>query len=652
MTLQWLREREFNGGQSFDCPSFDSEDGIRRLLDACPSVLTDKAFNEAVEQIARDGEDLSRLDCSMVDVSTGLELSDVPESGNLLMALACAEALAVAPSLSTWERVRKLKSNSWQLENWLFGIMKVGAERNADRRAVYVGLAKAVFEALDGLALVSQFERYNHERKQFREDWNESTNRLEKIWWGLRGYECSDYEESPLFRLIAALAPTEFIYIVSQSRNPHLVNAALWAGGAFEAFSVWEKCAVSAPAAFADDGSWNGSVTIPLLLVMARDELMQAGYRSTRPGMSEVETEDAKQEITNLVTAVVGALAKREDALPLFARWSTWLMRQQLMQNRKVANNVRSSVVVDESLIEAIGRALKGKRLVPESPADASAWEAWCYRAVLASHAHSGFIAVPDCEGFLGEWDIGFDDWSDTRGKQLRERASLIVTMNSGIPGNAAHSLAYPIAMSGSPVDQWGNLWETTLPLREIVEFDDNYQERGEAGKLLLLVFCMGLAILDQRVALCPTADSPQARDLARLHEALALAVREMREIDDTLNREQWQQAAQHLAVRRVIWEEIASDEGAGRSFAVFLLTDQPTFSDYLIDARNDVMELVAMLQMARLNGAASKRIGESLAAASIDLSATVATARRLNGISDRQYPINEEQLKEVLSGI
>ncbi|MBW7902524.1 MAG: hypothetical protein H3C26_13670 [Rhodocyclaceae bacterium] len=649
MTPQWTRERECESRQFLDSSFFDPEEGVRRLLEACPSVARDKTFREAVEWIARDGEDLSELELRMGDVSARLELTDIPKSANLLLALACAEALAAAPSLATWERVRKLQSNSWQIENWLSGVMKVCAEGDAGKRDAFIGLAETAFKALDAFALVSQFERRNTERKQFGENWNERADKLEEIWFGRCDVDFFEYEESPLFRLLAALAPAEFIRIVSQSRNPHLVNSALVHGEAWSTFSLWKEFARSAPTAFDADGTWNGSVMIPLLLVMARGELMQATRISPRFDASEIETENARQEIPKLSSAIVEILAKRLDALPLFARWSTWLMRQRLLQCGTAANGMRTSSDVDDALIEAIGLALKGKALVPESPADAPTWEAWCYRAVLASHAHSGFIAVPGCEGFLGEWAIGFDDWADARGKRLRARADLITTLNKEIPGDAAHALAYPIAMSESPVNKWLALWDATLVLREVVEFGEEYQERGEAGRLLLLVFCMGLAILDQRVAQHPASDSVQARDLARLHEALALAVREMREIDVSLNREQWRQANRHLAVRRLIWEEKASNAGAGPNFSVFLPTDKPTFDDYLIETQNDVMELVPLLQMARRNGAADKAVREKLVAASIDLSRIVATARRLNEISARRYPMDEMQMEKVL---
>lgn len=657
MTIQWPNERESENPQQFGKRAIDPKDELRRLLEACPAGLP-AAFNEAVEWIVQKGEDISALEKRMSAVSNELELAEFPESVNLLMAFACAEALAKMPLLQTWQNVRKLTSHSWQLEHWLSDAMMVCAEEKVSTKEAYTKLAKEVFETLDSFRLTSQFDRHNKEREQFRVAWDENCEKLEEIWWGLRGWHEMNYqEELPLFNVFGTLDPVGFMDVISQSKNPYLVSSALLAVGAFRKFGLWENLAVTAPSAFVDDGTWNASVTMPLLLVMARDQLLQAGRHVPHSDASDTEVERVKQEISKLTEAVITTLNRRQDASPLFARWSTWLMRQLLMQGIKDTDNVRSSAFVDAPLIEAIGHELQGKSVDPESPSDAPAWEKWCYRCVLASHANSGFIAVPDCNSFLKEWTINLDDWTDKRGRQLREHASLIVIMNKEIPGDAAHLLAYPIAMSELPVDAWIGLWDVTQPLREIVEFgdaddfgSDEYQSRAEAGRLMFLVFCMGLAVLDQRVSQCLSRGSPQARVVAKLHEKLALAVREMREIDDTLNREQWLQAVRHLAVRRLIWEDRGDEVEKDRRFAIFLYEDKPTFSDYLSAARNDVMELLAILHSTLLNESNRHIVLDKLHAAAIDLSNVIATAKRLNNISARKYPIDEAQLRSLIS--
>lgn len=656
MTIQWPNEREHSMGYIPEDHSFDPKDELRRLVKASSSGVP-AAFHQAVKWIAQQGEDTSELEQRMVAVSSEPQLAEFPEIVNLLMTLACAEALAESPSLQTWQNVRKLKSNSWYLENWLSAAMLVCAEERSSVKEAYTELAKKVFEVLDRFQLISQFDRNNKEREQFRMAWDETGAKLDEIWWGLRHWNETNYEEEfPLFDVFGSLDPSGFMEILSQLRNPYLVSSALLAGNIRWKFGLWEKFAITAPSAFAADGTWNGSVTIPLLLVMARDQLLQAVWHIPGLNSSDTEVEKVKREIAELAEAIITTLVKRQDTFPLFARWSTWLMRQLLTHGVKDAANVRSSAFVDAALIEAIGRKLQDGNPNPESPSDASTWEKWCYKCVLASHAKNGFISVPSYDSFLKEWAINLDNWGDKRGRQLREHAGIIVTTTKGIPGDAAHFLAYPIAMTESPVNAWIGLWDVTQTLREIVEFGDadalgsnEYEARAEAGRLLFLVFCIGLAILDQRASQCLAGSSLKARDLVKLHEALALAVREMREIDDTLNIERWLQAVQHLAVRRLIWEDRGDQVREDGRFPIFLQEDKPAFSDYLNAAKNDVAELVTLLNSALLNESNRQIVLDKLPNASINLPNVIATAKRLNRVSARRYPIDEALLRSLV---
>jgi hypothetical protein len=658
MTIQWPTERE-SANRQFNDNSIDPKEELPRLLADCSSGLP-VIFDNAVEWITQQGDDTSELERRMSAVSDELELSDFPESVNLLMAWACAKALEESPSLQTWQNVRKLQSSSWQLEHGLSDAMMIYAERENSAKEAYIKLAKEVFAALDDFQLTSQFDRHNKEREQFRASWDENCAKLDLIWQGLHWWNEMNYEEEfPLFRVLGNLDAAEFMDVISQSKDPYLVKSVLSAVGTWFKFSLWKTFAASAPTAFDENSHWTSSIVLPLLLITARNELLQASRSIPHFDASDIEVEKVKQEIANLTEAVIATLANRLDALPLFARWSTWLMRQLLMQEIKKIDDVRSSAYVDAALINAIGSELKKKNVNPAFPSNDvptwEAWEAWCYRCVLASHANNGFIAVPDCESFLKEWKISFDDWPGEQGKQLRRHADLFTGVAKEIPSGAAHYLAYPIAMSETPVDAWIELWATTQLLREIVEFgdaddseSDKYQSSTEADKLLLLAFSIGLAVLDQLVSKCSTGDSPQARDLAKLHEALASAVREMLEINYFLSREQWLQAIKHLAVRRLIWEDRASEVGKNKRFSIFLPDDEPTFSDYLSAAKNDVMELLAVLQMTRLNESDRKIVKDKLNTASIDLSEVIATAKRLNGISARKYPIDQGQLREI----
>lgn len=141
------------------------------------------------------------------------------------------------------------------------------------------------------------------------------------------------------------------------------------------------------------------------------------------------------------------------------------------------------------------------------------------------------------------------------------EHADLIASMVKETQGIAANLLAYPMAILPSPQMTWQCLWDNAIVLREIVAFGDSdaisdgYASRYEAGKLLLLLFRIGLAIFDQRAERCVNCHSIEAESLVILYNNLVLASREMYEIDKTLNHDEWRLVIQHLAIRRMIWE-------------------------------------------------------------------------------------------------
>ena len=658
MSIQWPREREATNSQSNINDSFKTEQDFHQLLGAggesLPTIL-----DEAVTWVVQQGGEIAELEQRITMICNQVDLQEFPDSANLLMTWVCAEALVQSPSLQTWGNVKRLKYNSWQIEHWLASAMIVRAERSSNARKAYIDLTKEVFVGLDSSSLVSLSGRYNQERVSALSYWKECRDKLDELWWGLRGWSgFMVYEEDlSLFHVLNQLDPDELIHDISQSTNPYVVHSVLTLSGAgafFGRFEQWKKFAADAPTAFEADGTWNGSVFAPLLLVEACNQLLLAGRSIPHFNASDVDVERVKREIVSVVEAVVSTLAKRPDAIALFARWSTWLMRQMLSHSEKDTHDVRSAAFVYDALIEAIGRKLKGKSVIQISSSDASFWEAWCYRCVLASHAYGGFIDLPNSRDFLAEWTLSPDEWAEKKGQRLRERANFIVTMSKEVPGMAANLLAYPIVRADSPTEAWIGMWNATYALREIVEFGDadasadEYQSRLEAGKLLLLVFRIGLAILDQRVDQCSSSDTPVARSQAKLNEALASAVREMREIDDTLNRGEWLTAIRHLAVRRLIWEMSGSEGQKSPSFPVFCADDKPTFSDYLAEEKGNAFELLALIQWVLINAPDIPRLQSELSTASVNLTDALVMVRRLNQYSQRRYPIDELQLQKI----
>ncbi|MEY2333430.1 hypothetical protein GL267_006005 [Acidithiobacillus ferrianus] len=660
MNEHWPSEHHAKSREAFADSSFKNEQDFLDLLDAFPNGLP-RDFDEVVAWIVNKDGDLVELEQRIVPIVGAANLQTYLDSQTLLMTLACAAAFARSPSLQTWCRVKAFKYNSWQLARWLSEAMMAYVQVTLSARDAYVLLAKEVFSGLENFSLQSKFDRTNKERASVWNCWNKRQDKLEEIWCDLRGGQAfMIYEEElSLFQVFYKLEPDEFIHTISGSANPYLVSAMLFVAGigAFSPrFSEWKRMIAAAPPAFEDGGRWNGSVLMPLLLVEARSQLLQVERLHRNPGstFTSNEIDEVKQEITSTAKLIVTILVTRQDALAIFVRWAPWLIRQILGQTSMEIDNVTSPAFADDALIAEIGRKLGESPLPQASPDDAPLWEAWCYQCVLSSLAYNGHIQAPAWEIFGNEWRLLPEDWVEHKGQLLRAHASLIGIMNKEIPGMAANLLAYPIAQSSSPTEAWIALWNDAITLREIVEFGDSdavkdeYSSRSEAGKLLLLLFGIGLAIFDQGAARSTDNKSTEARSLVSLFTELNSATCEMREIDSTLNHDKWLLIVQHLAIRRMIWEYPSGNETTSMNPQVFKVDDTPTVSDILSEAKGNVIELVAILQSLLLNSPDASRLKANLNTATIDLFDVIQSIRSLNQSHPRKYPIDEAQLRPL----
>lgn len=658
MNEQWPSERYAEQQEVLADPSFKTAQDFLNFLKLAHIKIKD--LDKVTNWIAEQDGNLAELEHRTAQLADEF-LPGISDGHPLLTTLACAVALAHTPSLKTWEKVTAFKYHSSQLDHWLSEAMIAYAEFHPPACIAYVALAKEVFAALENLSLQSKSDHINNQRANAWAYWGECRGQLDEIWWNLRGWHgFMTYEdERALFHVFYKLNSGEFIRTISKSANPYLVSGLLFVasiGTYYPQFSEWKRMIVAAPVAFESDGKWNGSVLMPLLLVEARNQLLQARQSIRNPDSTLDELNVIRLEIARTADFIADALAKRQDALPLFTRWTAWLMRQSIGATEKEITDVKSPTFADYALLDAIGRNLRGKTLQQTSPDDALSWEPWCYRCVLALFAYNKYIPVPDWSSYIDEWKLAPEDWASKKGGLLRTRASIITSLSKDIPGEPANLLAYPITQSSAPVKSWMDLWNAAVTLREIVEFgdadatNDEYNSRREAGQLLLLLFQIGLAIFDQAAAHITDKHSIEARSLANFFKALISATYEMRDIDITLNRDVWLSITQHLAVRRMIWESPSGKNNTSLNFQVFTVDDAPTLSDILSNAKNDVTELVNILQSLMLNSPNGSSLKDHLDYASIDLSKTLHSIRCLNKYHPYKYPIDESQLKKLAS--
>lgn len=647
MTTQWIRERKRESEESQTHSDFRSCDdflGLASQLNArAPQLLAEVA---AAIGPVDDSDGIEALRTLAAQWGPGFD-------ADMVLTMACVIVLSERPDLSTWRTVRQVARHSWQVEHWLGEAMSAHRRVSASAGQAYVTLAVRLFEALESGELEAASERRNQDRKNAREHWRANRS-LEEVWWGLRGSDFMNFEEEMrVFGVLSEIDLAVFQRLLGNSQDPLLVDAALLSAGvgAFTPrFAVWERCASDAPDAFAEDGSWNGSVLMPLLLLRARDELLEPGRQLPRFDANQTEMASLTSEVDALVQAVVDVLARRADAPGVFARWSTWLMRQQLRQHNQDPVDIRSSDYVDKALVVRLGRAVAVRGLIPAPPAGAAPWEAWCYQCVLSMLADEGIGEPPPFAAFADQWELTPEDWHQRKGRDLLARASTRLPSDE-IPGLFAHLLVFPLASSAGFAAGWLGLWNSAHYLREVLEFgsfdavESDYSDSSDASHLLLLLGCMGLACFDQAASRLGKDDQVKADELVSLHRILTSAAMEISQLDDTLNRDRWQTILQHLALRRIYGDErVACTSRA----AVFAPGDETLIQAYMQYFQADPGDLIEFLHACMSNRFDAAMLRDELQGAAIDLQACVANLQRLHELNDRRYPLRADALRAI----
>lgn len=656
INLNWVIEPVHSDKKILDDSSKSHIQNLSNLLSRISSPISE-SFIDIVDWIINNCTNLSDLKIKIYDLILEMQLGE--ENIDNLIQIARAEALFKSPTLNTWKNIRKISNDKWHLDYWLVEALPVFNEFYSNAKEAYIKVASEAIYALDNNELSSEYERINTQRKNLLSAWENlsETKKLDEIWWGLRGNSTWDYEEYPLFQALWKLSPEKFINTLKEIKNPYIVDAVFFATGIYENFNEWKKLMNILPVAFNTNTQWNGSYLLPLALVVARNQLLRNDRYFPHGSFSEVQKKEQEETISkhsiSIIKEITTILSYRNDASSLFARWSTWLMRQLLSKGTEYINDINSSSFIDYNLIEEIGRTIFERNLsVPESIIENSDWEPWSYQCVLASHANSKFIPIPDSREFMNDWTLTIDEWNNNKGKKLRNRAEIFIYLTNEIPGDFANYIVSPLVLSSSAVDDWIELWKSTYPLRDIVEFgypDDNklekkYDSSTEANKLLWLVFQFGLATFDQLVNL----NIDNIYKAMKLYNILIDASHEMQQIDYFIDRENWEKARKLLVIKHLLLENYFLFKDESSKNLTYIKEAKLTFSDFLKNAESDPEELLSVIKIALENLSNKQIIKDKIIDAKIDLKKAIQTISLLNSISPKKYPINKDQLNEI----
>lgn len=602
------------------------------------------AFNEKADPQAK----LTKLSA---DITRSDAFGDYDETvRQVALALACVAALRDTPTGEMWEYLWSLAWHSTPLGTFLPQAVIAAATDAAFREQFFVVARSVVHDAIKNPGRRA-IKRDKGVGSHLKDKWLKNP-RLSDLWRG--NFDHSNHavgrDDDAVLSIVAEIDATEFVRLLERYDYPHPVaHALMWCGASWR-FERWKTVVLAAPVAFDVQAKWNGSLILPLLLSIARNQFQFGLSRNPTPDL----TSEATNEVQSLAAEVAKTIASRKDALGCMTRWGNWLARTGIPA---VSANplphpadAASQGFIEDAILEALIVEMPADRWSVEPAPDAESWEPWCQLAAGTLVALAGKASMPSPEEFLVEWHISPDEWPAQKGQMLKLHARPFEDAEPRADGYGARLLAIPMVEAERPDESWKRFWDSTATLREVIEFgdpdktdNDGWQGRADAARLLMLQFSIGLMMMDHLIR----PQRPLAYDLRtaleRLLPLLDEAVREMT-VTDQLNGKFWSEAVRHLAIRRATW---LSDPAAPNVVALSAEA-KPTLADFIRALAGDTENLLALAYVAQQNGIRGAALATAFKAAGVDIGAEIAIAQHLLEISPRAIGIGEVQLKQV----
>ena len=628
----------------------------QRLTDIPETLLREveetDSFTTLVQTIVEAFNEKADPKTKLADLSVGIDKPDTfgeyeETVRRVVLALAGVAALRKVPRREMWEYLWSLAWHSASLESFLPQAVIVAANEEAFREQFFTVAHSVVSEAIQNPGRRA-IQREKDVGKNQREHWQKHPQ-LSALWRGHfeHSFHAVGRDDDHVLSIVAEIDVTEFVRLLTLYDYPEPVaHALVWCGAQWR-FERWRAVASVAPAAFGERAKWNGSLILPLLLGIARDQFQFAlGREPTSDQISE-----ATNDIKTLAVEVAKTVAPRADAVACMTRWGNWLIRTAVpavsANQIPYPTDANSQGFIDDALLDALIAEMPTDRWSSEPAPDAETWEPWCQLAAGALVALAVKTSMPSPAKFLDEWRTSVDEWPARYDQGLKLRAIPFEGAGPRADGYGARLLAIPMIEAERADDLWKRFWDSTVTLREIVEFgapdetdNDGWQGRIDAARLLMLQFSIGLMMMDHLISPPRPLDYDRSSVIKDLLPRLDEAVREMTAIDQ-LNGKFWSEAVRHLAIRRAKWLSNSTEPNS----VVLSAEVKPTLADFIRTLAGDTENLLALVHAAQQNGVDRAALAIAFKEAEVDLNAEINIADYLLAISPQAIGLTKAQL-------
>lgn len=533
-------------------------------------------------------------------------------------------AWASSETENRYTAFRALVRNSWWVEHLWTEVALVVALKNDAFKEALLNLAEQHFA--------------DAEKKLLQEYGVDPSHpiTLDEIWYGHTRESRTDDSSWPWVKLLAKLDLNTLFKWMNSTQSLVLINRVLDSPEFYRNYDLWEQFTYRSPTSFQSDGSWDGALLLPSLLRHGSMQLIHIadGYGHP-PSVLEPHVE-------SLLASFVDTVAKRSDFEGLFKRWGTWLTRQYLNFPDNNSGQKRSLSSQD------ILWALADKLPLPCSPTVSEqlnfSWEPWVYQSMLALlHSNqSDRFPAPDIRDFINEWNLTPTEWNSSKGQSIRSHVS---EYHATQPNNyACRVLGYSVALSDNFTSHWLNMWNSSVALREILEFRPIYKisaewQPSDASRLMRTLVDVGLGILDCTANAQETLNPEILNQSAALFQALWEATTEMLSIDFYGN-DFWPIMQQHLVIRRLQWTVEAKNANDDH-YSIWLdKATYPTSPEILALVASNPCSFISLLPILVQNKVPKQALKDLINQAEIDLVSLVSSADRYQSGPEMKFKI------------
>jgi len=587
----------------------------------------DLLFTSVIEYFCAQDDAKNALKRFSTQLGGSNEDFDASDDPRIQAALAIGIVMAWASSETEnrYTAFRALVRNSWWVEHLWTEVALVIALKNDVFKEALLNLAEQHF--------------VDAEKKLLQEDAVDPSHptTLDEIWYGHTRESRVDESSWPWIELLAKLDPDKLFKWMNSTQSLLLINRVLDSPEFYRNYDLWEQFTLGSPPSFQSDGSWNGALLLPSLLRHGSAKIIHIANGR------EYHSSVLEPHVRSLLACFVATVAKRSDFEGLFKRWGTWLTRQHL--NFPDNNSDKNRPLSSQDILWGLADKLP----LPFSPAVSEqlnfSWEPWVYQSMLAllhSNAPNKF-PTPDVSAFIKEWSLTPTEWNSTKGKSLRSHVS---EYHATQPNNyACRVLGYSVALSDDFTSHWLSMWNSSVALREILEFRPIYKiskewQPSDASGLMRTLVDIGLGILDCTANAQETLNPEILKQSAALFQALWEATTEMLSID-FYGDDFWPIMQQHLVIRRLRWTveaESANDE----HYSKWL--DQaayPTSRETLALVSSNPCSFISLLPLLVQNQVPKQALKDLINQVEIDLASLASSAARYQSGPERKFKIH-----------